>query len=71
MKPNQSKSSARFLKNHITQHALLKMIGTRAYMLNKGNKAEAIVMDLSKAFDTLNHNLQCKNLKGYGFNKNT
>ena len=38
-------------------------------MLDKGNKVRAIIMDLSKAFDTLKHNLFCK-LKAYGFNKN-
>ena len=35
-------------------------------MLKKGNKVEALVLNLSKAFDTLNHNLLCE-LKAYGF----
>ena len=52
-----SKSLAGFRKNHITQHALLKMIRAWDPLLNKGNKVRAIVMDFSKAFDALNHNL--------------
>ena len=39
-------------------------------MLSKGNKIEEIIIDLSKEFDTLNHNLFLSKLKGYGFNKN-
>ena len=40
-------------------------------MINKGNKVGTIVMNFSKAFDTLNHNrLQCKP-KAYGFDTNT
>ena len=46
------------------------MIETWRAVLNKGNKVGAIVMDLSKAFDTLNHNLLLCKLKAYGFNKN-
>ena len=59
-----------FRAKHNTQHALLKMIETWGAMLNKGNKVGAIKMDLSKAFDTLNHNLLLCKLKAYGFNKN-
>ena len=39
-------------------------------MLNKGNKFRAIVMDLSKAFGWLNHNLLFCKLKAYGFDRN-
>ena len=69
MEPKISKYLASFRKKHNTQHALLKMIETWRSMLNKGSKVGAIVMDLSKAFDTLNHNLLCK-LKAYGFDTN-
>ena len=55
---------------HNTQHALLKMIGTWRAMLNKGNIFGVIIMDFSKAFDTLNHNLLLWKLKACGFNKN-
>ena len=38
-------------------------------MLNKGQKVGAIITDLSKAFDTLNHKRLLKRLQAYGFDK--
>ena len=70
MEPKLSKFLAGFRAKRNTQHALLKMIETWRAILNKGNKVGAIIMDLSKAFDTLNHNLLLCKLKAYGFNKN-
>lgn len=35
--------------------------------LDKGNSVNAIFMDLSKASDTLNHNLVIAKLEAYGF----
>ena len=65
-----SKSLVGFHKNHITQHALLKMIGTWDSMLNERNEVRTIVMDFSKAFCTLNHNLLLCKLKAHGFDTN-
>ena len=46
------------------------MIETCRFIINEGNKVGAIVMNLSKAFDTLNHNLFICKLKVYGFDTN-
>ena len=46
------------------------MIETSRSMLNKGNKVGAIVIDLSKAFDTLSQNLLLCKLKAHGFDTN-
>ena len=46
-----------FWKNHNTQHSLLKMLELWKEALDKGKPFGAIFMDLSKAFDTLNHDL--------------
>ena len=46
-----------FLKNHGTQHALFKMIETWKINLNMDHKVSVIYMDLSKAIDSLDHEL--------------
>ena len=48
----------------------LKVIETWRSMLNKCTKVGAILMDLTKTFDTLNHNLLLRKLKAYDFNTN-
>ena len=44
-------------KNHRTQNASLNMTKKSKYALDKGKKVATVSMDLSKAFNTLNHNL--------------
>ena len=60
-----------FRKNHNTQHLLLNMIELCKEALDKGKSVGAIFMDLSKAFDTLIHDLLMVKLEAYGFSENS
>ena len=46
-----------FRENYSAQHALLRFIEDCRRALESGNTAGAVLMDLSKAFDCLNHDL--------------
>ena len=52
-----------------TQTALLTLIERWKIMLDKKGYAGAILMDLSKAFDTINYELLTAKLHAYGFGK--
>ena len=57
-----------YRKGYNTQYALLAMIEKWKKSLDgKGGFAGAILMDLSKAFDTINHELLIAKLDAYGF----
>ena len=56
-----------YCKKHSTQIALLNMIEKWKHALDKGKKDGTIFMDLSEAFDTLNHNFLLAKLNAYGF----
>ena len=57
MKDKLPKQLVRFRKNHSTQHCLSCMLEIWKKVLDKGGYISSIFMDLSKSFDTLNHNL--------------
>ena len=56
-----------FRKGHSTQHPLIVMIEKWRKALDKGHNAAAVLTDLSKAFDCMNHELLIAKLEAYGF----
>ena len=64
-----SKCVTGFRKSHGTQHSLVVMLEKWKKALDKEENMSAIFMDLSKAFDTINHGLVLAKLKTYGFSK--
>jgi len=55
-----------FREHHSTYMALLKLIDKVAHELDNKSYSLGIFLDLSKAFDTLNHNILIKKLECYG-----
>ena len=62
-----SKLQCGFRKGIGAQDCLLSMIEKQKASLDKGNQAGAILTDLSKAFDCIDHELLIAKLFAYGF----
>ena len=58
-----------YRKGFSSQQALLSLIENWKKVLDKKGIGGAVLMDLSKAFDTIKHDLLIAKLYAYGFNK--
>ena len=56
-----------FRKGYSAQHALVRLLEKFKISLDEGGKAGAVLMDLSKAFDCISHDLLIAKLHAYGF----
>ena len=63
MEGKLSKLLTGFRKNHSTQHCLVNMLENAKNTLDKGGFVCAMFMDLSKAFDTMDHDLLIAKLR--------
>ena len=59
-----------FRKSHGIQQSLLTMLEEWKRGSDNGSYVSALFMDLSKVFDTINHDLMLAKLKAYGFSTN-
>ena len=66
-----SKFMCGFRKGHSTQHCLLFMLEKLNKSLDKGLHTGILLTDLSKAFDSISHDLLIAKLNSYGFSKNS
>ena len=66
-----SKYLCGYRKGFSTQTALLSLIEKWRNILDQNGFAGAVLMDLSKAFDTINHELLIAKLHAYGFSKSS
>ena len=71
MEDKLSKLLAGFRKNHSNQHFKINMLEKWKNALEKGGFVCAMFMDLSKAFEAMNHDLLIVKLGAYGFQKDT
>ena len=64
-----SKFQCEFRKGFNAQHCLLTMVEKWHKTLDEGGETGAVLTDLSKAFDCIDHNLLIAKLNAYRFEK--
>ena len=60
-----------FRKSHEAQHSLMEKKKKWKSVLDKGKNICVLFMDISKPFETINHDLLPAKLKAHGFSINT
>ena len=61
---------AAYRQTYSSNHILIRLIESWKQSLNKNKLVEAVLMDLSKAFDCVLHELLIAKMHGYGFDLN-
>jgi exonuclease III len=56
-----------FRSNHSTSHAVLKLVDSVTKYLDNSEFVVGVLLDISKAFDSLNHKILLEKLHNYGF----
>ena len=64
-----SKYITSYRKGHSTQHVLIRLIEEWKTRLDNGKYVGAVIMDLSKAFDCISHDLLIAKMNAYKFDK--
>ena len=66
-----SRFGSTYRKSYSSNHVLIRLIEEWKKLLDDKNFVGTVLMDLSKAFDCIPHDLLVAKLSAYGFSKNS